>query len=100
MVEHQYGEPEDLAHCEESGSMDGADPAAVSDRAKTRGLPQVGTLGSGNHFLEVQHVERVFEPETAQAFGLYPNETVVLIHCGSRGLGHQVCTDYLRDMDE
>ena len=100
MVKHQYGDPEDLAHCEESGAIDGADPTAVSDRAKKRGLPQVGTLGSGNHFLEIQYVERIFEPEIAQALGLHENEVVVLIHSGSRGLGHQVCTDYLRDMDE
>ncbi|MBI4165171.1 MAG: RtcB family protein [Acidobacteria bacterium] len=99
MVEHGYGRPEDVSHCEESGSIDGADPAAVSDRAKKRGLPQVGTLGSGNHFLEVQYVERVFEPQIAQALGLYENEIVVLIHSGSRGFGHQVCTDSLREMD-
>ena len=100
MVKHQYGDREDLEHCEESGAIDGADPAAVSDRAKKRGLPQVGTLGSGNHFLEIQYVERIFEPAIAQALGLHENEVVVLIHSGSRGLGHQVCTDYLRDMDE
>jgi tRNA-splicing ligase RtcB len=100
MVEHGYGQPEDLATAEESGTIDGADPGAVSDRAKKRGLPQIGTLGSGNHFLEVQFVERVFEPEIAQALGLYENEVVILVHSGSRGLGHQVCTDYLRDMDE
>ena len=98
MVEHGYGEPEDLSQCEESGTIEGADPTAVSDRAKARGLPQIGTLGSGNHFLEVQYVERVFEPEIAQTLGLYQDEVVVLIHSGSRGLGHQVCTDYLRDM--
>jgi len=100
MVEHGYGEPDDLTHCEEAGAIDSADPAAVSDRAKKRGLPQAGTLGSGNHFLEVQYVERVEDPGIAQALGLYENEIVVLIHSGSRGLGHQVCTDYLRDMDE
>jgi len=100
MVEHGYGRPEDLTHCEESGCIDGADPAAVSDRAKTRGLPQIGTLGSGNHFLEVQYVERVFDPESAQVMGLYPDQVVVLIHSGSRGFGHQVCTDYLADMGE
>ncbi len=100
MVEHGYGGAEDLRHCEESGAIDGADPHAVSDHAKKRGLPQIGTLGSGNHFLEVQYVERVFEPEIAQVLGLYENEAVVLIHSGSRGLGHQVCTDYLRDMGE
>ena len=100
MVAHDYGRPEDLETCEESGTIDGADPAAVSDRAKKRGLPQVATLGSGNHFLEVQYVERIFEPPAALALGLDEHQIVVLIHSGSRGLGHQVCTDYLRDMDE
>ncbi len=98
MAEHGYGRAEDLTHCEESGAMDGADPGMVSDHAKKRGLSQVGTLGSGNHFLEVQYVERVFDPGRAEALGLYENEVVVLIHSGSRGLGHQVCTDYLREM--
>jgi tRNA-splicing ligase RtcB len=98
MVEQGYGRPEDLTHCEESGTIDGADPAAVSDHAKKRGLPQLATLGSGNHFLEVQYVEKIFEPGIAQQLGLYENEVVVLIHSGSRGFGHQVCTDYLRDM--
>jgi tRNA-splicing ligase RtcB len=100
MVEHNYGRPEDLNHCEESGAIEGADPAATSDQAKKRGLPQIGTLGSGNHFLEVQYVERVFEPQIAQALGLFENEVVVLIHSGSRGFGHQVCTDSLRVMGE
>ncbi len=100
MVERGYGYPEDLTHCEESGAIDGANPGAVSDHAKRRGLPQIGTLGSGNHFLEVQYVEQVFEPEIAQKLGLYEDEIVVLVHSGSRGLGHQVCTDYLRDMGE
>jgi len=100
MVEQGYGRPEDLETCEEGGTIDGADATTVSDHAKKRGLGQVGTLGSGNHFLEVQYVERVFEPEIAQVLGLYENEIVVLIHSGSRGLGHQVCTDYLREMDE
>jgi tRNA-splicing ligase RtcB len=98
MAEHGYGRAEDLTHSEESGAIDGADPGAVSDHAKKRGLPQIGTLGSGNHFLEVQYVERVFDPSRAEALGLYENEVVVLIHSGSRGLGHQVCTDYLREM--
>jgi len=100
MVAHDYGCPEDLDTCEESGTIDGADPAAVSDRAKKRGLPQIATLGSGNHFLEVQYVERIFEHAAAQTLGLAENQIVVLIHSGSRGLGHQVCTDFLRDMDE
>ncbi len=99
MVEHSYGQPEDLDTCEENGAIDDADPAAVSDRAKKRGLSQVGTLGSGNHFLEVQYLEHIFDPAAAQTLGLYENEIVILIHSGSRGLGHQVCTDYLRDMD-
>jgi tRNA-splicing ligase RtcB len=98
MAEHGYGRAEDLTHCEESGAIEGADPGGVSDHAKERGLPQVGTLGSGNHFLEVQYVERVFDPSRAEALGLYENEVVVLIHSGSRGLGHQVCTDYLREI--
>ncbi|HEV2380505.1 MAG TPA: RtcB family protein [Terriglobia bacterium] len=100
MVAHDYGLPEDLETCEESGTIDGADPSAVSDRAKKRGLPQIGTLGSGNHFLEVQYVERIFEASAAEALGLAEAQIVVLIHSGSRGLGHQVCTDYLRDLDE
>jgi tRNA-splicing ligase RtcB (3'-phosphate/5'-hydroxy nucleic acid ligase) len=100
MVAHGYGYPEDLAHSEEGGAIGGADPSAVGDRPKKRGLPQIGTLGSGNHFLEVQYVERIFEPLIAQRLGLYENEIVVLIHSGSRGFGHQVCTDYLRDMDQ
>ena len=100
MVAHNYGTPEDLDTCEEAGTIDGADPRAVSDRAKKRGLPQLGTLGSGNHFLEVQYVERIFAPDAAQVLGLVEGQVVVLMHSGSRGLGHQVCTDYLRDMDE
>ena len=99
MVRNGYGEPGDLEHCEENGAIEGADPAAVGEKPRKRGLPQVGTLGSGNHFLEVQYVERVFEPEIAGRFGLYPNQVVVLAHSGSRGFGHQVCTDYLREMD-
>jgi tRNA-splicing ligase RtcB len=98
MVEKGYGAPEDLRHLEEHGAIGGADPAAVSDQAKKRGLPQLATLGSGNHFLEVQNVERIFDPAIAQALGLYENEVVILVHSGSRGLGHQVCTDYLREM--
>src|SRR5256712_3416355 len=99
VVERGFGEPADAEFCEESGTMSGADPDRVSDRAKQRGRTQLGTLGSGNHFLEVQYVERIFEPEIASAFGLEENQVVVLIHCGSRGLGHQVCTDFLKRMD-
>ena len=100
VVERGYGEPADLEFCEESGAMPGADPAKVSDHAKKRGRTQIGTLRSGNHFLEVQWVEQIFEPRTAERFGLFLNQVVVLIHCGSRGLGHQVCTDFLRVMNE
>ena len=100
IVERGFGEPADLDFCEESGTMRGASAGKVSDRAKQRGRTQLGTLGSGNHFLEVQYVERIFEPEIAQTFGLQENRVVVLIHCGSRGLGHQVCTDFLKVMNE
>jgi tRNA-splicing ligase RtcB (3'-phosphate/5'-hydroxy nucleic acid ligase) len=100
MVSQGYGQPEDMACCEEGGKIEGADPAAVSDRAKNRGLAQLGTLGCGNHFLEVQYVERIFDPAIAQVLGLHQDGVVVLIHSGSRGLGHQVCTDYLREMGD
>jgi len=99
MVERGIGEAADVEFCEENGCLDGADPKLISDRAKQRGRTQLGTLGSGNHFLEVQYVERIFEPEIAEQFGLKQEQVVVLIHCGSRGLGHQVCTDYLKRMD-
>jgi len=99
-VERGLGEPADLEFCEESGTMRGADPAKVSDHAKKRGRTQIGTLGSGNHFLEVQYVEQIYEPEVAARLGLHENQVVVLIHCGSRGLGHQVCTDFLKVMNE
>ena len=99
IVERGYGEPADVEFCEESGAIRGADAAQVSDRATQRGRTQIGTLGSGNHFLEVQYVERILEPEVAERFGLRENQVTVLIHCGSRGLGHQVCTDFLKVMD-
>ena len=100
VVERGYGEPADVEFCEESGCMAGADAHHVSDRAKQRGRTQIGTLGSGNHFLEVQFVQKIYEPEIAETFGLRENQVVVLIHCGSRGLGHQVCTDYLKLMND
>ena len=95
-VEHGYGRPEDLERTEENGCLASANPEAVSSRAIERGQDQVGTLGSGNHFLEVQVVEEIYDAEAAQALGLFLNQVVVMIHCGSRGLGHQVCEDYLR----
>jgi len=98
MVEHDFGEPADMEFCEERGQMPGADPDQVSKRAKERGRPQAGSLGSGNHFLEVQYVEQVLDGVIADALGLAADQIVVLIHTGSRGLGHQVCTDYLAQM--
>lgn len=87
--------PEDLVHTEENGSMPGADPTKVSRKAKERGRSQIGTLGSGNHFAELDVVDEIFNVEAAAAMGLFPHQIVVQIHCGSRGLGHQVCTDYV-----
>jgi tRNA-splicing ligase RtcB len=99
-VEEDYGIESDLIHCEDSGVRRDADPGAVSKKAKDRGRNQVGSLGSGNHFLEVQRVTDIYRDEVAEAFGLEQDQVVVLIHCGSRGLGHQVCTDYLRDIEQ
>jgi tRNA-splicing ligase RtcB len=93
-----YGSDADLARIEESGCVPGADPEAVSDHAKQRQQDEIGTLGSGNHYLEVQEVAEVFDDAAAAAFGLRGGEAVVSIHCGSRGLGHQIGTDYLREM--
>ncbi|MEE8408771.1 MAG: RtcB family protein [Myxococcota bacterium] len=86
---------DDVAHCEEGGCLEGADPEAVSDRAHERGGPQVGTLGSGNHFVEVDTVDEVFDQTLADAFGLWEGQMVIQIHSGSRGFGHQVCDDAL-----
>lgn len=95
MVQRGYGERQDLEFLEEKGRMFGADPAKISERAKKRGEDQIGTLGSGNHFLEVQKVAEIFDEKVAEIFGITKNQIVVLIHSGSRGLGHQVCTDYV-----
>jgi tRNA-splicing ligase RtcB len=100
MVEHGYGEPGDIERAEANGGMKGALPRKISDRAKERGTPQLGTLGSGNHFLEVQYVDRVHDAPAAQAMGIEEDQAVVLIHSGSRGLGHQVCTDYVALMNQ
>jgi tRNA-splicing ligase RtcB len=94
------GSEADLDHTEERGCIACADPFAVSVRAKQRGKPQLGTLGSGNHFLEVQYVDEVFDEKTASQYNLSKGRIVVLIHTGSRGLGHQVCSDYVALMDE
>ncbi|HXF83488.1 MAG TPA: RtcB family protein [bacterium] len=96
-VEQGYGWPEDLEAIEAGGALEEADPEAVSAQAKQRGRGQIGTLGSGNHFLEVQVVDEIYDAAAAHALGLEePGQVVVFIHCGSRGLGHQVCTDYVR----
>jgi tRNA-splicing ligase RtcB len=99
VAEHGIGTAEDVARTESEGCLGGADPRAVSERARQRGSDQLGTLGSGNHFLEVQRVAHVADPVTAAAFGLRADQVTVLIHSGSRGLGHQVCTDFVRRMD-
>nr|WP_225335930.1 RtcB family protein [Halomicrobium urmianum] len=99
-LEEGYAVESDLAHCEDEGRRPDADPDAVSQKAKDRGRNQLGSLGSGNHFLEVQRVTDVYRDDVAAEFGLDEDQVVVLIHCGSRGLGHQVCTDYLRDIEQ
>src|SRR5947209_5075396 len=93
------GSEAELSFTESGGCLGGADPAAVSPRARERGAGQIGTLGSGNHFLELQSVEAIYEPQAADAFGLRVGQLTVLIHSGSRGLGHQVCTDFVKRMD-
>lgn len=99
-VDHGYGTTDDLQRIEEYGALRDSDPAMVSRRAKDRGLQQLGTLGSGNHFLEIQIVDEIFDAQTARAFGLSNHQVVVMMHSGSRGLGHQVCTDYVDIMQE
>ncbi len=97
-VEQGYGLSEDLEHIEEYGCMAGADPDQVSDHAKKRQKNEMGTLGSGNHYLEVQKVAEVYAPEIAEIFGIHPGDIKVSIHCGSRGLGHQIGTEFLKKM--
>jgi len=97
-VEQGFGTKEDLQYIEEKGRLPGAEPKYVSDRAKERQKDEVGTLGSGNHYLEVQKVSQIYDADCAEAFGLHLNDIVVSIHCGSRGLGHQIATDFLPRM--
>jgi len=97
-VENGFGSEADLDKIEENGQMPGADPQVVSEKAMTRGKPQLGTLGSGNHFCEVGYVAEIFDEPTAQAFGLEPGQVTLSIHTGSRGLGYQICDDYIRKM--
>jgi tRNA-splicing ligase RtcB len=96
----QIGTARDIEHTESHGVLPGADPARVSERARSRGRGQLGTIGSGNHFLEIQHLEEVHHRDAAEAFGLRAGQITVLIHSGSRGFGHQVCSDYVKLMDQ
>lgn len=98
-VEQGYGDAEDLEHTEAGGCLPGADPERISNRAYERGLDQVGTLGSGNHFLELQVVEEIFDTRAAGVYGLVPEQVTLMVHCGSRGFGYQVCDDYLEVME-
>lgn len=96
-IERGYGWDQDIEVCEESGRMSGADPSSVSDIARKRGATQLGSLGSGNHFLEVQKVDKIYDQVAAKSMGLdHEGQVTILVHCGSRGFGHQVCSDYLR----
>ena len=96
-IERGYGWDQDIDVCEESGRMNGADPSSVSDIARKRGSIQLGSLGSGNHFLEVQKVDKIYDQVAAKSMGLdHEGQVTILVHCGSRGFGHQVCSDYLR----
>jgi len=99
-VKNKMGVAQDLAHCEENGKISPANTRDVSQRAIARGLPQLGTLGAGNHFLEFQKIEEIFDEDIAKEFGLNKNSIVIMIHCGSRGLGHQVASDYIKLMEE
>ncbi|WP_440989741.1 RtcB family protein [Haloarchaeobius baliensis] len=99
-LRNDWAVPEDLEHCEDEGFRPDADPSAISQKAKDRGKNQIGSLGSGNHFLEVQRVTDVYDDAVADSFGLAADQIVVLIHCGSRGLGHQTCNDYLRRIEK
>ena len=98
MIKHGLGKPEDIERIEENGAIAGANPDKVSRRAIERGRPQLGTLGAGNHFLEIQVVEQIFDPSVAEVFGLEKGMVTVMIHTGSRGFGHQICDDYVRVM--
>jgi tRNA-splicing ligase RtcB len=95
-IDHGYGSSDDSDVCEENGQIQNADPNKVSDKARKRGAPQLGSLGSGNHFLEVQKVAEIHNQEAAKRMGIEEGTITILIHCGSRGFGHQVCSDYLR----
>jgi tRNA-splicing ligase RtcB len=98
-IAHGYGWQDDIKHCEENGTMPDANPDKVSLKAKRRGMPQLGSLGSGNHFLEIQYVNKIHDPVVAKQFKIKEGEVTIMIHTGSRGFGHQVCSDYIRVME-
>lgn len=99
-VEAGYGIESDTKNCESYGFMDGGNPDIVGTKARKRGRPQFGTLGSGNHFLEIQYVDQIYDPVAAAAYGLEEGQVTVMIHCGSRGAGHQICTDHLQTLNQ
>ncbi len=99
-VDKGYGEKDDYLYSEENACMVEADPEFVSDKALSRGVNQLGSIGSGNHFLEIQYVDNIFDSEVSKVFGLKKDQVVIMIHCGSRGLGHQVASDYIKAMEE
>jgi len=99
VVKRGFGKKEDYINTEEEGNLEG-DPCKVSEKAKKRGIGQVGTLGAGNHFLEVQYVDEIFDEKAARVFGLKKEQAIIMIHCGSRGLGHQVASDYIKLMED
>jgi tRNA-splicing ligase RtcB len=99
-VKQGYGFKEDYLHTEENGKLPNANPEDVSERAKVRGMPQLGSLGAGNHFLEVQIVDEIFDSNIAKIFGLEKGMITIMVHCGSRGLGHQVASDYIKLMEQ
>src|SRR3989344_1631717 len=99
MVENGYGEKEDYLYSEEEGKMKDANPEKVTDRAISRGIGQLGTIGAGNHFLEIQYVDEIFDEKVAKVLNLEKNQVCIMIHCGSRGLGHQIASDYIKLME-
>ena len=98
-VEEGFGNQDDVIHCEENGKMKTADTSFVSQKARTRGIPQSGTLGAGNHFLEIQSVSEILDELAAKAYGIEKGQICIMVHCGSRGLGHQICTDHLQVLE-
>jgi len=99
-VKKGFGTKEDLSHTEENGKMKNANPKDVSQKAISRGLPQLGTLGAGNHFLEIEKIDAIYDERIAKEFGLNKENITIMIHCGSRGLGHQIASDYIRLMEK